>query len=230
MSDGVQEFRRLWEESGVDRENPTSVTAFYRDQFTEAYELAEWDCGRVHGTPPLGYARAALFARSRGLRRVLDFGSGIGTGSLCLARAGCEVHSADVARRLLKLVEHRMRRRSYRPQLIDLEAAAPPEGYFDLITCFDVLEHVPDQFATLRRLESYLRVGGYLFINLMTDSSDHDRPMHISSAGNWLRLVRRTSLTPEWASFSGAAQVFARKRGGQLRNFAASWIDRLQGY
>jgi 2-polyprenyl-3-methyl-5-hydroxy-6-metoxy-1,4-benzoquinol methylase len=229
MAHGRDDFKRLWEHVGVDPTDAGSVAAFYREQFTEAYELAEWHCGRSNGMPPLNYARAALFAQRNDLHRVLDFGSGIGSGSLCLAKVGCEVHSADVALQLLELVEHRLRRHGYQPDTIDLGSEEPQQGYYDLITCFDVLEHIPDQLATLRRLESYLRVGGYLYVNLMDDATDDERPMHISSAGRWLRLVRQTGLKPEWSSCCGQSQMLVRKPAGRLRNRAAGWIDRLQG-
>jgi SAM-dependent methyltransferase len=225
MTSGTDDFRRLWQNSAVNTADSTSVAAFYRDQFTEAYELANWHCGRTTGTPPLNYARAARFARRRGLRRVLDFGSGIGSGSLCLAETGCEVWSADIARGLLSFVAHRLGRRGHQPHVVDLNTAAPPCSYFDLITCFDVLEHIPDQLGTLRRLESYLSTGGVLFVNLMRDSRDPNRPMHVSSAGDWLALVRRTGLCPDWSATTPEAQILVRRRGGRWRNCLAAWHD-----
>jgi 2-polyprenyl-3-methyl-5-hydroxy-6-metoxy-1,4-benzoquinol methylase len=229
MARGRDDFKRLWEHVGVDGTDARSVAAFYREQFTEAYELAEGHSGRAGGVPPLNYARAALFAQRNDLQQVLDFGSGIGSGSLCLAKVGCEVHSADVALELLKLVEHRLRRHGYQADTIDLATEEPRRDHYDLITCFDVLEHIPDQLATLRRLESYLRLGGYLYVNLR-DSTDSQRPMHISSAGRWLRLVRQTGLKPVWPSCNSKIQVLVRPAAGRLRNRAAAWIDRLQGF
>jgi len=229
MSEGRDRFKELWQETSVDPGDPASVSAFYREQFVEAYELADWHCGRANGTPPLNYARVALFAQKNGLKRVLDFGSGIGTGSLCFAKAGCEVYSADVAQMLLKLVDHRLRRHGHTPRLIDLNEASPPPGYFDIITAFDVLEHIPDQLATVKRLQSHLRVGGRLFVNLMIDSSDPERPMHVSSAGNWLRMMRQTSLVPDWANFFPGMQVFVRRRSGRFVNYAGSWVDWAEG-
>src|SRR6185503_20970800 len=120
---------------------------------------------RENGKPPLNYARAALLARERGIRRVLDFGCGIGSGALCLATVGCEVHAADIAKELLRFVQHRfsLRRRSVR--LIDLNEERPSPGRYDMITGFDVLEHIPDQRGKLRELASYLCDGGYLLAN-----------------------------------------------------------------
>lgn len=230
MAGGKDAFRELWEQAGVNPANPEAVAGFYRDQFVEAYELADWHCGRTNGEPPLNYARAAWLARHRGLHRALDFGSGIGSGVLCLAAAGCEVHAADVALRLLEFVGHRAHRHGCSLRRIDLQRQTPPRNYFDLVTCFDVLEHIPDQLTKLRELESYLRPGGYLLVNLMKDSRDPDRPMHISSAGNWLAVIRKTSLCPDWLSFDPGMQVFVRQPGGRIRNCLAAWKDWVQGW
>jgi 2-polyprenyl-3-methyl-5-hydroxy-6-metoxy-1,4-benzoquinol methylase len=158
-----------------------------------------------------------------GATRVLDFGCGIGSGSIALAGTGAEVHSADIAKNLLDLTGHRLTRHGYTPRLIDLAGGEKPKiGYYDLISCFDVLEHIPDQLATVKELQTYLRSGGRLVCNFFNDSSDPDRPMHISSAGNWTRLIRTTGLSPEWDATSRASvPVLRRHPLARLRNLAA---------
>lgn len=230
MASGKDDLKRLWQDSAVRVSDPLSVASFYRSQIVEAYELADWHSGRTNGTPPPNYAKAALFAQNNGLIRVLDFGSGIGTGSICLAEVGCEVHSADVATDLLRVTAHRLKLRGidYRP--IDLLGEERPKlQYFDMVTCFDVLEHIPNQLAKLRELEAYLKPGGCLLVNLMNDSFHHDRPMHISSAGNWLELVRSTAMYPLWSATSHDLQVLRKSRVGRLRNRGAVLVAKLRG-
>src|SRR5438093_4889991 len=60
MSTGLQDFKRLREGAAVDPSDSECVAAFYRDQFVEAYELADWHSGRTNGVPPVNYARASL--------------------------------------------------------------------------------------------------------------------------------------------------------------------------
>ncbi len=226
MERGAEDLKQLWIASSIDPSDPASVVSFYRDQFVEAYELANWHSGRTNGVPPLNYARAALFAQQKGLRHALDFGSGIGSGSLALASVGCEVHSADIATELLKFVGFRMKRRGFITRLIDLNTQDRPlNNYYDIITCFDVLEHVNDQLSKLQELQSYLRVGGFLLVNLFPDSSDPLRPMHISSAGNRLKLIRKTGMKPEWSNYTGELQVLQRTRLARLRNSIAVLVD-----
>ena len=223
MAQGMEEFKKLWEGSEVNVRDPKSVAEFYRDQTVEAYELAQWHCGETTGQIPLNYARAATFATEVGAKTILDFGSGIGSGSLALAETGAEVHSADIAQNLLRLTGHRLTRRGHTPSLVDLSAGSKPtENYYDLITCFDVLEHVPDQLSTVRELAAYLKKGGWLVANFAEDSTDPDRPMHISSAGNWVRMVRKTALSPDWpASGRLGLPVVVRKPFSRIRNIAA---------
>jgi len=223
MAHGMRDFKESWERSNVDVRNPQSVKEFYRDQVVEAYELADWHCGRTTGQMPLNYARAATFAKEIGAKTILDFGCGIGSGSLALSATGAEVHSADIAQNLLRLTGHRLTRHSYTPVLIDLNGTTRPKrNYYDLITCFDVLEHVPDQLATVRELGGYLKNGGRLIANFAEDSRHPERPMHISSAGNWVRMIRRTSLCPDWAASERLdLPVVIRKPLARLQNAAA---------
>jgi 2-polyprenyl-3-methyl-5-hydroxy-6-metoxy-1,4-benzoquinol methylase len=229
MESGAQDFRQLWLRSDIDPSDSARVTTFYREQFVEAYELANWHSGRTFAEFPLNYARTALFARRKGLRRALDFGSGIGTGSLALAAAGCDVHSADIATELLRFVSFRMERRGFTSRPIDLNTAERPlKRHYDIITCFDVLEHVPDQVEKLIELQSYLRFGGFLMVNLFSDSTDPLRPMHISSAGDPHRLIRKTGMKPDWPNYQGEMHVLKRTRLARLRNSLASVRDDLR--
>ncbi|MCX6783820.1 MAG: class I SAM-dependent methyltransferase [candidate division WWE3 bacterium] len=38
------------------------------------------------------------------------------------------------------------------------------ENYFDVITCFDVIEHIPNYIETLKIIKTWLKPGGHIFI------------------------------------------------------------------
>src|SRR4051794_27208171 len=42
MREGVESFKQLWLTNKPDASNAEAVAEFYRDQFVEAYELADW--------------------------------------------------------------------------------------------------------------------------------------------------------------------------------------------
>jgi SAM-dependent methyltransferase len=47
-----------------------------------------------------------------------------------------------------------------------LEELPWEDGYFDLITCLDVIEHTPDDRVTLRELRRVCRPGGFLLVTV----------------------------------------------------------------
>lgn len=49
-----------------------------------------------------------------------------------------------------------------------LERSGLQKSYFDLVACFEVIEHVPDPLAFIDELLSYIKPGGYLLV--MTDN------------------------------------------------------------
>jgi 2-polyprenyl-3-methyl-5-hydroxy-6-metoxy-1,4-benzoquinol methylase len=105
------------------------------------------------------FERTLTFARTRGLRRVLDVGCGSGI-FLDMARErglltfGVELNSkaAQQARKKGHTIFSHL--------LSDLNIEQTG-GAFDLITLFQVLEHVPDPVKTLTEAATLLRPGGF---------------------------------------------------------------------
>src|SRR4051794_40165552 len=62
MAGGAAEFSERWRAARIDVTNRPAVEAFYRNQFVEAYELANWHAGCAARVPPLHHARAAILA------------------------------------------------------------------------------------------------------------------------------------------------------------------------
>lgn len=85
----------------------------------------------------------------------------------------------------------------------DILKAPLPAGRFDLITMYDVLEHLPDPGAVIGACEKLLKPGGYIFIQVPNIDSlgrrllgpywiHLDAPRHISHYGvKTLRLLFR---------------------------------------
>lgn len=102
-------------------------------------------------------------------RRVLDVGCGGGILSDAMARRGATVLGIDLAARPLKVaqlhaLEAGTERVEYREVAVEALAAEQPAS-FDVVTCMEMLEHVPDPGSVVRACASLLRPGGRAFFS-----------------------------------------------------------------
>jgi 2-polyprenyl-6-hydroxyphenyl methylase/3-demethylubiquinone-9 3-methyltransferase len=102
--------------------------------------------------------------------QVLDVGCGGGLLSEALAAAGAQVIAIDLAPELIKVAKlHRLETGvavDYRLQPVEALAAERP-GSFDVVTCMEMLEHVPDPGAIVRACADLLKPGGRLFLSTL---------------------------------------------------------------
>jgi 2-polyprenyl-6-hydroxyphenyl methylase/3-demethylubiquinone-9 3-methyltransferase len=102
--------------------------------------------------------------------RVLDVGCGGGILSEAMARNGARVLGIDLAQAVLDVAElHALESRlqvEYRAVAAEELAAAQPDS-FDLVTCMEMLEHVPDPAATLKALAALVKPGGDIVVSTL---------------------------------------------------------------
>ena len=102
--------------------------------------------------------------------RVLDVGCGGGLLSEALAGEGADVVALDLAPELVQVARlHGLEsgvRVDYRLQAVESLAAEAPAS-FDVVTCMEMLEHVPDPAAIVTACATLLRPGGRLFLSTL---------------------------------------------------------------
>ncbi len=99
-------------------------------------------------------------------KRILDVGCGGGILTEAMARAGGEVKGIDLAEKPLKVAAlHRLESGvAVEYESTSAEQLAEREvGRYDIVTCMEVLEHVPDPASTVRACAALARPGGDLF-------------------------------------------------------------------
>ncbi len=101
--------------------------------------------------------------------KVLDVGCGGGYACEYLAQRKAVVFGTDIlAESLQGAVDHAAQNRleiDYR--LCTAEQLPFSDRTMDVVTCFDVLEHVPDKGQMLREIHRVLKPGGWLFFDTL---------------------------------------------------------------
>ena len=101
-------------------------------------------------------------------KRVLDVGCGGGILSESMAVKGAQVTGIDLGEKALKVAQlHRLEsgvQVDYR--LVSVEALAQEmPASFDVVTCMEMLEHVPDPAAVVRACAALVKPGGTVFFS-----------------------------------------------------------------
>jgi SAM-dependent methyltransferase len=142
---------------------------------TEVYSEGYWssDAAKQHGytdyraDEPLylaTYRRRLAIVRRHFPRpgRVLDVGCAAGYFLRVMRDEGWQVLGLEPSEAIRSLAVERLGREAVRDGL--LGATELPQASFDLVTLWDVIEHIPDPVAAVRAARGLLRPGGKLLI------------------------------------------------------------------
>jgi 2-polyprenyl-6-hydroxyphenyl methylase/3-demethylubiquinone-9 3-methyltransferase len=162
--------------------------------------------------------------------RVLDVGCGGGLLAESLVRAGAIVTAIDLAPSMIDTarmhaldsgltIDYRV---DSAEGLVNAHA-----GKFDLVTCMEMLEHVPDPGATLAVLGRLARPGGHVFISTINRNLK-SFALAIIGAEYLARLVPRG--THEYDRLLKPSEVarFARAAGLEVADIAGLKYDPLR--
>ena len=154
--------------------------------------------------------------------RVLDVGCGGGLLAEALARAGAKVTAIDLAPGMIEVARlHAMEQKleiDYRMVAAEAVAAAEPGG-FDVVTCMEMLEHVPDPAQMVATLTTLVRPGGAVFISTLNRNLKSFL-LAIVGAEYVMKLIPRG--THEYEKLIRPAELarWARSAGLSLRELA----------
>lgn len=121
----------------------------------------------LHDINPL---RLDYIDRNVGLRgkRVLDVGCGGGILSESMAARGANVTGIDLSDKALGVARLHLYESGQQVEYVHAAAedfAAAHPGAFDVVTCLELLEHVPDPASTVKACADLLKPGGTAFFS-----------------------------------------------------------------
>jgi 2-polyprenyl-6-hydroxyphenyl methylase/3-demethylubiquinone-9 3-methyltransferase len=115
----------------------------------------------------LGYIAARCTLRGA---HALDVGCGGGLLSEALARSGARVTAIDLAPAVLDVARLHLHESGlqvdYREVSVEALADEMP-ATFDVVTCMEMLEHVPDPASVIRACATLLKPGGTIFLSTL---------------------------------------------------------------
>ena len=119
----------------------------------------------LHAINPLRLGYIESVAGLAG-RSVLDVGCGGGILSEAMAARGARVTGIDLADKPLKVAKLHLFESGLKVDYRKISAedlARTSEERFDVVTCMEMLEHVPDPAATVRACSELVKPGGWVF-------------------------------------------------------------------
>ncbi|MFC7367904.1 bifunctional 2-polyprenyl-6-hydroxyphenol methylase/3-demethylubiquinol 3-O-methyltransferase UbiG [Vreelandella zhaodongensis] len=149
-------------------------------------------------------------------KRVLDVGCGGGILSESMAHRGAHVTGIDLGEAPLGVArlhaEESGIQVDYRCVSVEALAAEQP-GHYDVVTCMEMLEHVPDPASVIRACSALVRPGGYVFFSTL-NRTPKSYAFAILGAEYVLRLLPRG--THDYAKFIRPSEMANWARNADL--------------
>jgi len=151
-------------------------------------------------------------------RKVLDVGCGGGLLAEGMAARGAQVTGIDLSEGALKVARLHLKEsgRQVDYRLVSAESlAAGMPAAFDVVSCMEMLEHVPDPASIVRACAKLLRPGGSVFFSTL---NRHPKAFALAIlAGEYmLRLIPPG--THEYAKFIRPSELETWARGAGLEH------------
>ena len=188
------------------------------DELASRWWDTEGEFAPLHRINPLrlGWieARAPLAGR-----RVLDVGCGGGILAEAMAARGAEVLGIDLAEASLSVARLHALGSGGAPEYRAISAedcAAQMPGTFDIVTCLEMLEHVPDPGSVIAACARLVKPGGQVFFSTL-NRNVKSRLFAIVGAEYVLRLLPRGTHDFERFIRPSELDAYCRRAGLSLR-------------
>ena len=171
----------------------------------------------LHAINPLRLAWIKTFVSLDG-KKVVDIGCGGGILAESIAQSGAETTGIDLSEKALKVAElHALEvgaNLTYRAISAE-DLAQEQAGQYDVVTCMEMLEHVPDPASVVQACADLCKPGGTLFFSTL-NRNPKSYLFAIIGAEYILRLLPKG--THEYAKFIKPSELvhFTRAAGLEM--------------
>ena len=205
---------------------PEAAANIDREEIAKFERLAErwWDPHSefrpLHQINPLRLRWIDERARLSG-KRVLDVGCGGGILTEAMAALGARVTGIDMGTAPLAVAKLHLKESGHEVEYLKTTAEALAQerrGMFDVVTCLEMLEHVPDPAPVVRACAELVRPGGAVFFSTI-NRNPKSFLFAIVGAEYVLNLLPRG--THEYRKFIKPSELDAwvREAGLMMREF-----------
>jgi 2-polyprenyl-6-hydroxyphenyl methylase / 3-demethylubiquinone-9 3-methyltransferase len=179
----------------------------------------------LHQINPLRLEWIDKLSRVSG-KRALDVGCGGGILSDAMARKGANVLGIDLSSKALKVAQlHAMEAETPSVEYREVAAEALADempSHFDVVTCMEMLEHVPDPASVVAACAKLAKPGGWLFFSTL-NRNPKSFLFAIIGAEYVLNLLPKG--THEYAKFIRPSELTAACRAAGLTMEASRGME-----
>lgn len=124
----------------------------------------------LHEINPLRLNWISDVASGLNNKKIIDIGCGGGILAEAMAAQGAEVTGIDLAKKSLKIARLHSLETGVKVNYQHISAedmAAQSAGKFDVVTCMEMLEHVPNPASIIRACAQLVKPGGWVFFSTL---------------------------------------------------------------
>ena len=149
--------------------DPSEVTKF--SELAHKWWDPDSEFRPLHEINPLRLGWIESLAGPLEGQAIIDVGCGGGILSESMAKKGARVTGIDLAERSLKVaqlhaMEQGVAQLDYECIAVEAKASQCP-GQFDVVTCMEMLEHVPDPASVVEACARLVKPGGWVFLSTL---------------------------------------------------------------
>lgn len=165
-------------------------------------------------------------------KRILDVGCGGGILAESMAAQGAEVTGIDMAEDALNAAREHAQTRAVKVDYLlttaETLAAQVATGQFDVVSCMEMLEHVPDPTTVVTACATLCKPGGHVFFSTI---NRHPKAFLLAIVGAeyLLRLLPRGTHSYEKFIKPSELATAARRAGLLVQDISGIRYDPLQG-